>query len=86
MTNTNKILLKTLINIEVCFLQINSKLDNSLPLSIQLDFSRVYDLYSTIISAFNIPTQNYEKLYDILENLTIKNVDDIIFSIEDLII
>lgn len=88
MTNSSKILLETLLQIEVSFQKSNLFLQkNSLPILVQMDFSNVYDLFYTIIAAFSIPTQNYEKLYNLLENLSSDSVciSHIITEIEKLI-
>lgn len=69
MTNSNKILLSTLLQIEKTLNQTQNHINKaSLAISIEFNFSNFYNLFDTITSAFSISKNNYDKLYDILDN------------------
>ena len=68
MTNSNKILLSTLLQIEISLNQVQNHINQEdLPISIDFRFSKFYNLFETITSAFLIPQKNYDKLYDLLD-------------------
>ena len=68
MTNSNKILLSTLLQIEKSLVNSEQTINSyNSPISIHLDFSKLYDLIVVISSAFNIPETQTDSLYDLLE-------------------
>lgn len=70
MTNSNKILLKALLNIEIELFKTQQFIENgNLFFTIQFDFKHIYDLFEIIISSFHIPEINYDTLYNILNDL-----------------
>lgn len=70
MTNSDKILLKTLLIIESELSKTQSLLEkNNSFFTIQFNFTHFYDLFEVIISAFNIPETNFDTLYDLLNQL-----------------
>lgn len=88
MTNSNKTLLKALLNIEVEFFKSQRIIENSnLFFTIQFDFKHIYDLFEVIISSFNIPETNYDALYNLLNELYCNNIssNEAIENIEFLI-
>lgn len=70
MTKSNKILLKSLLKIEFELGKAQNFFENNtLCFCVHFDFNQIYDLFETIISAFNIPESNYDYLYDLLNSL-----------------
>ena len=88
MTNSNKILLSTLLNIEASFNFSESYISQaSLPFSIHFNITDSYDLFQVIISAFSISDDKYENLYNLLEDFSENKISTykIINEIEKLI-
>lgn len=88
MTKSNKILLKALLNFEFELGKSQQILNkNFLFFNIQFNFNKIYDLFEVIISAFNIPEDNYDSLYNLLNNLYLNkiSVKNALISIEKLI-
>lgn len=88
MTNSNKILLKALLDLEAELFKSQKILENSnLFFSIQFDFKHIYDLFEVIISSFNVPETNYDALYNLLNELYYNNIssNEAIENIEFLI-
>ncbi|MBO5141886.1 MAG: hypothetical protein J6C46_02605 [Clostridia bacterium] len=70
MTKSNKILLETLFKIEFELGKTQKIFENKKScFYLQIDFSKIYDLFNVIILAFNIPESNYDFLYDLLNSL-----------------
>lgn len=68
MTNSNKILLTALLQVEKSLVKTEKFINsNNLPLSVNFDFSNSYDLFLVITSAFNISEEKFEFLYNLLE-------------------
>lgn len=89
MTNSNYILLETLLKIELAFSNCEASLNNEkIPISLHFDFSQTYDLFHTIVTAFSIPFNQYERLYDILQDFITQkmSISDTILQIESLVI
>lgn len=89
MDKSNKILLKALLNLEFSIGKTQKIFDTHKSfISFEFNFQNIYDLFEVIISAFNIPDTNYDKLYDILNNLynCLISSDKAINLIENLII
>ena len=71
MTKSNKILLKTLLQIELELFKTQALLNqNNSFISFEIDFSHIYDLFEIIISSFNIPETNYNSLYNLLDKFS----------------
>ena len=88
MTESNKILLKTLLTIEFELNKTQNFIENNhLFLSISFNSNQIYDLFETIISAFYIPDTSYDTLYDLLNSLCSNKItiDETLNSIEKLI-
>lgn len=88
MTNSNKILLKALLNLEFELGKTQKILENNnFFFNIHFNFNNIYDLFEIIISAFDILECNYDFLYDLLNSLYNNNisVEDTITAIEKLI-
>lgn len=68
MTNSNKILLSALLQIEKSLDKTEKIINsNNIPMNIHFDFSNIYDLFQVIVSAFNISEKDYDALYDLLD-------------------
>lgn len=88
MTNSNKILLSTLLQIEKTLNHTQNSIDSSnLPISIEFKFSDFYNLFDTIVTAFSIPEKKFDILYDILDQflenkfsipVTLKEIDKLV--------
>ena len=88
MTNSNKILLSTLLQIEKSLNETENYINKaSLPISIEFHFSNFYNLFQTITSAFSIPQKNYDKLCTLLDSFLDDklSIPQIIEEIEKLI-
>lgn len=84
MTNSNKILLSTLLQIEKSLNHTQTIINNAnLPISIEFNFSNFYNLFDTITAAFSITEKNFDKLYDILDQL-IENTISVPIAIEEI--
>ena len=68
MTNSNKILLSALLQLEKFLTNSEQSINsNNFPITIHFDFSSIYDLLVVISSAFDIPEAHTNSLYDLLE-------------------
>lgn len=88
MTKSNYILLETLLKMELALQNCESAFqENNFPISIHFDFSKTYDLFHTIVSAFSISSNQYESLYDILQEFITQkiSISDTILRIESLV-
>lgn len=84
MTNSNKILLSTLLQIEKSLNHTQTIINNAnLPISIEFNFSNFYNLFDTIVDSFSIPEKNFDKLYDILDRI-LENTISISIAIEEI--
>lgn len=71
MTNSNKILLTTLLKLESSFHSYEKTISQfNLPFSLHFSFSDSYNLFQTLVSAFSISEKNQEDLLDLLEDFS----------------
>lgn len=88
MSKSNYILLETLLKMELALQNCESYFpENKFPLSFHFDFSKTYDLFHTLVSAFAISSTQYENLYDILQEFITQkiSISDTILRIESLV-
>ena len=72
LTNSNKILLSALLQVEKNLTHTENIVNSAnLSFSINFNFSKIFDLFSILVSAFDIPKSKYNDLYDLLHENTL---------------
>lgn len=87
MTHSEKVLLKTLLNVEHESIKFQKSLENHSVFSFTFHSNNTFDLFDVITSAFNISENKYDSLYNILNNFynDESSSDEIIKYIQELL-